>query len=825
MRRLIDFIPANCVGCNRCARLCPIESANRTFLDANGTLKVRIDHSKCVVCGRCVFACAHSARIFIDDNAAFFRRLKESEGRFSGSGLSVVLHPAFNSNFGKDSRRIITWLKKHGVKRVFDSSEGMAIFAWATCLAFASREKNGFIVAGCPAAVNYAEFHREKMVSLLSPVMSPLMCQVVYLRALGVTDDLAAVTPCIAAADEFAETFDLPEHGGVKMNVTFGSLWENVTSTGFTDEESGTNGVTDPLFADMSAETVLRIVFDYIRRKGGILEPSPAPQSKTLTKMAEFDVAGDAGVFDIMDEYVAAERNNAGIFNAAGFSVPAAAMKLPILFPLSCRDGCEHGPAGLRNGRYSVALPQSSLSADFQRQRDLLIRDKFADLSRQFSPEIFYRKYEFKGEKAEKVSPDKIDEAFEKLGKHDFLSRNFNCGSCGSDTCYEMARKIASSTGIPESCIHKLRRDSENERKRNERCVKFIEKLSGMLCGTDGAGDAGIMAHNVAMNESLELVMNVFESSAVTFWEAEPNAKKRDSYHVRCLYRCALAKYSADDGDIKHNTTPPQGWVTSLFCNSYLFSDEDSGFPYSGILGDSLKTMLAVPVRLRGENFAFIALCYDYRRVFTSAEISTVASIGTLLLSSVTASKLERSACFDELTGVYNRRAFSDIVIPMLEMNHRECPDRCSSMVMMDLDFFKHVNDTYGHQAGDLVLRSVADAVRAQLRPYDIFARYGGEEFCVYFDKTSDEQAYKVSERIRKRVSELEIEYDSNIIKLTISIGLAQLETALYPAEEALKKLFKYSDESLYRAKQNGRNRICIHKKDEETTVDVLRMF
>ncbi|GHU45956.1 hypothetical protein FACS1894120_1820 [Clostridia bacterium] len=805
-------------------RLCPIESANRTFVNEDNRLKVKIDRQKCVVCGRCVFACAHTARSFVDDSPTFFRRLKESDGKFAGSKLSVILHPSFNASFGKDSRQVLAWLKSRGVNRVFDASEGTAVFAWATQAAYAERVAEcansedtdesktvGFIVATCPAVVNYAQTHRPKMIDILSPVISPVMCQIVYLRAMGVTDDFAVLTPCIASAGEFSEitkqsAVSAGKPAGNTLNVTFKSIWEEVVNSGLRGTESDVNGSTDPVFSDMSAEEAVRIAFDYFARKGDEEIPS-----------AEIDIVSDSGVFDICDEYVAACAAGTA---ASEYGVNLSGTRLlPVLFPLSCRDSCTRGPAGLRGGRYkftSLSSEDSERTRSFQKQRDMRMRDKFADLSRQFSPRQFQRSYEFIGGLEEEIPRENIEAAFARLEKNDFINQNFNCGACGCETCYEMAKKIAQGLGAPESCVHKLRRDSENERKRNEKCVKFIEKISHMLCGVGGTENFSTDSH---MGEALDAVISVFDASAVSFWEAVPDNRKHDVYNVRQLQKRMLPKYETRDDKIKAlsrhmrkaEPPPPEWWVTSLFRSSYILCGDEEYFPYRGILGDDLKTMLSVPIRLRDESFGFLILGYDVRHRFTPAEISTITSIGALLLSSVMAEKLERSACLDELTGIYNRRAFTDMVTALLERNRRECPDKVSTMMMLDLDFFKKVNDTFGHQTGDAVLRAVSDTVRSQLRPYDIFARYGGEEFCVFFDKTTESDAYKVSERIRRRIEDLEIIYDDNTINPTVSIGLSQLKTSVQSSSDALKTMFKLSDEALYKAKESGRNQVFLY--------------
>ena len=127
--------------------------------------------------------------------------------------------------------------------------------------------------------------------------------------------------------------------------------------------------------------------------------------------------------------------------------------------------------------------------------------------------------------------------------------------------------------------------------------------------------------------------------------------------------------------------------------------------------------------------------------------------------------------------------------------------------MMIDIDFFKKVNDTYGHASGDEVLRTVASIIKAQLRESDIPARYGGEEFAVLLPYTHIDEAKIVGERLRKAVEEASIQLDKLNINVTISMGLAELTPDLSGEE-----LFKLADKALYEAKESGRNRVCISK-------------
>ena len=159
----------------------------------------------------------------------------------------------------------------------------------------------------------------------------------------------------------------------------------------------------------------------------------------------------------------------------------------------------------------------------------------------------------------------------------------------------------------------------------------------------------------------------------------------------------------------------------------------------------------------------------------------------------------------DPLTGLYNRRHFSESIVK--EINFSTRTNQQLTVIMMDIDFFKIINDTFGHIAGDHVLKSISAAIQSQLRIYDTLARYGGEEFALLLRNTSLENGAILAERIRNKIEQLDIHFEGHPLRLTISLGLSTLirGQTLLPEE-----LIKRADQNLYKAKQTGRNKICI---------------
>ncbi len=157
----------------------------------------------------------------------------------------------------------------------------------------------------------------------------------------------------------------------------------------------------------------------------------------------------------------------------------------------------------------------------------------------------------------------------------------------------------------------------------------------------------------------------------------------------------------------------------------------------------------------------------------------------------------------DSLTGVYNRRFLTHKLEDELERHSRH--SRSISLMMIDIDHFKNINDMYGHQTGDLVLKSVADEISSVVRKNDFLVRFGGEEFCCILPETNLKSAMVLAERIRKIVEKKERKFhNSDNVRITVSIGVYECKDNNNSADSVLKK----ADEALYLAKEAGRNRI-----------------
>ncbi|RTZ58140.1 MAG: GGDEF domain-containing protein, partial [Gammaproteobacteria bacterium] len=127
-------------------------------------------------------------------------------------------------------------------------------------------------------------------------------------------------------------------------------------------------------------------------------------------------------------------------------------------------------------------------------------------------------------------------------------------------------------------------------------------------------------------------------------------------------------------------------------------------------------------------------------------------------------------------------------------------------VIMLDIDNFKRINDTYGHDVGDLVLKSLAETIKGILRKNDYIIRYGGEEFLILLPNATIDQAIKVAEKIRKEIENKKIKIGDKEIKFTVSLGVSEI----YTSDRSLQNAIKRADEKLYKAKKKGKNRVEV---------------
>ncbi|HDS16038.1 MAG TPA: GGDEF domain-containing protein [Proteobacteria bacterium] len=173
--------------------------------------------------------------------------------------------------------------------------------------------------------------------------------------------------------------------------------------------------------------------------------------------------------------------------------------------------------------------------------------------------------------------------------------------------------------------------------------------------------------------------------------------------------------------------------------------------------------------------------------------------------------KLETLAAIDELTGLLNRRYGMKRLYEEFEGSHRH--QQILSVAMFDIDDFKQINDVYGHQAGDQVLREFADIIKEEIRVSEFALRYGGEEFMVVTPGASSNNCHRIMERLRRKVESLEVKFQKHNLKFTFSAGVAAYPEGMISNQPLL---IQAADAALYQAKRQGKNKVVIYSGEFE---------
>ncbi|MEJ2621094.1 MAG: GGDEF domain-containing protein [Candidatus Thiodiazotropha sp.] len=219
---------------------------------------------------------------------------------------------------------------------------------------------------------------------------------------------------------------------------------------------------------------------------------------------------------------------------------------------------------------------------------------------------------------------------------------------------------------------------------------------------------------------------------------------------------------------------------------------------------DEQRNKLSYNLKVLDSDLGLIAVSRKKR--YDKDEIAQVENFLAALLYPLRNAQLYQaaieSAFLDSLTGVKNRTAFDSNFCREIELNRRKNIEL--SVIVMDIDFFKRINDQYGHAVGDLVLRQVAKTAEASIRSSDALYRYGGEEFVVVLNGTDQSGAKLLAERIRKNIEALRIDALKDL-QVTLSLGVSMMNDG-----DTTESLFKRADEALYTAKNQGRNQVVM---------------
>jgi len=224
----------------------------------------------------------------------------------------------------------------------------------------------------------------------------------------------------------------------------------------------------------------------------------------------------------------------------------------------------------------------------------------------------------------------------------------------------------------------------------------------------------------------------------------------------------------------------------------------------------TLKSYLTLPLTVEGEILGCISLNSDQPNAFDAQDLQFLSVIGYQMAATLKHfqrfSSIQNIAIYDTLTGLYNRRYFEERL--GIDAQKSFYSGTSLSLVMVDIDHFKKINDTFGHTEGDQILHKISSLLKTSVRKKDTVARYGGEEFIIILPEAGLEESFIIAERIRRLVENTSFEAGQAQINLTLSLGISN-----FPSHRAKSKeeLVKMADQALYDAKRGGRNKVCIY--------------
>jgi diguanylate cyclase (GGDEF)-like protein len=289
------------------------------------------------------------------------------------------------------------------------------------------------------------------------------------------------------------------------------------------------------------------------------------------------------------------------------------------------------------------------------------------------------------------------------------------------------------------------------------------------------------------------------------------------------IYRATMSLVACD-GFLVALKSDEQAHPSIIYCVGRAYSKACASLAQRAIANETSlhcdndecgSSALVAVMRRGGRVIGAILVCAPQPYIYTDADRSALELLGATAAIAIDNARLfadaRRHATIDELTGMWNRRSFFENA--QREFQRRQRTLRSLAILMFDVDHFKSINDTYGHAAGDQVLRGLAEHCRSQLRVIDIIGRYGGEEFAVALPETDIEAAEHIAERLRTSVEHTSFVTSQGSISLTISVGVA----VCHPDDQTtLDAIIDRADRALYLAKRSVRN--CVRVWSYPTT-------
>jgi diguanylate cyclase (GGDEF)-like protein len=373
------------------------------------------------------------------------------------------------------------------------------------------------------------------------------------------------------------------------------------------------------------------------------------------------------------------------------------------------------------------------------------------------------------------------------------------------DRIKALVEQAAESQGMYKDLYH-MAREICLEREILSRQADLLQFFNKMLTRASFSLDLIEILHQA--HEDLRILLNVKSVEAV-FWQKnqvlEVEAELFIHEHDGKATQDSLIQYL-----LEHAAKHAEEKITGYHVN--FMSRIESMQQLTAIRDED---MLLLPLRFGGQAFGCICIASEKIARLGRDRLQTILAavnhLSLALRNALQYREMRTRADRDALTRLPNRHYFDERMLQ--EMKRHQRYRHPLSLLMMDLDHFKQLNDTHGHQAGDMVLEEIGRILMNRLRSSDTPARYGGEEFVALLANTTEEQAWILAERIREEISSRRFHFKGKFFRVTASIGVASLQTGVL---STAADLLGEADAALYRAKHMGRNTVCSFVEEEE---------
>ena len=468
---------ALCAGCNKCIAKCPVHANNARITDKGNV--IYIDSPRCIQCGECIKVCDHGARYFEDDTVRFLQRLK------AGAGITLLVAPAIRHSF-PEYKRLFGWLKSLGVKLIMDVSFGADITTWAYLRTLEQGGRPTMIAQPCPVIVSYIEKYHPALIPYLAPIQSPAMCAAVYVKNyLGVTDELAFLSPCIGKQMEFQD----PNTGGlVGYNVTVAKLKEQLEM----------QSVRLPAFAEADFDHQPGDLGFTFSRPGGLREN------------VEYYAGGQVWV-----KQVEGIEEAVHYLNQYETRVQQHRPTPTLLDILNCRQGCNMGTAvenppqaddvdRRTNGWKRAYMEKGSRSPE----------EILHELDGTLKLSDFARAYTDRSADVKQTNGLNLDSVYEQLGKTTEESRKINCYACGYGSCEAFATAVVNGHNDVRNCVNFSRyRLKSGKQEFDELFVSLNQQLDQMNNKLETLRNSGASLNQISMQTKIISVNASIESA------------------------------------------------------------------------------------------------------------------------------------------------------------------------------------------------------------------------------------------------------------------------------------------------------------------------